>query len=108
MYHHIICVFNEVQIKLNNSILIHSGEVKLFTSSVQFFLYTCLFFAGLVGRYSEPQPKAGPNLPGHRTGLFPGDGPAESPRHPLQERVRGNLSGEKSILLDSCVKSRNS
>lgn len=61
MCHHIICVFNGVQIKLNHSILIHSGEVKLFASSIQFFLYTCLFFlqalsAGIQNRSPKPGP----------------------------------------------------
>lgn len=44
--------------------------------------------AGVVGGNSEPQPEARPDSPGPGTGLLPRDGPAESPRHPLQERVR--------------------
>lgn len=44
--------------------------------------------AGVVGGNSEPQPEARPDSPGPGTGLLPGDGPAESSRHPLQERVR--------------------
>lgn len=58
-------------------------------------------FVGLISRYPEPQPKAWPNVTGHRTGLFPGDGPAESTCHPLQEWVRANVPREKSAAADS-------
>lgn len=49
--------------------------------------------AGFVSGNSEPQPKAWPDSPGPRTGLLPGDRPAESTRHPLQERVREGNGG---------------
>lgn len=74
---------------------VNDTEFAFRNPSSSFSPRTCFLYVGLVGRYSEPQPKAWPNLPGHRTGLFPGDGPAESPRHPLQERVRANPSPEE-------------
>lgn len=69
--------------------------VQFLSSHLHTFIYF-FFFVGLVSRYPEPQPEAWPNVAGHRAGLFPGDGPAESSRHPLQERVRAKLPREKS------------
>jgi len=63
--------------------------------------------AGLIRRNSEPQPKARPDDPGPGTGLLPGDGPAESPRHPLQERVKEGggreIEMEMRGSLQSCL-----
>lgn len=63
-------------------------------SPFDFLLYLCMSVsAGIVSWNSEPQPKARPSGPGPGTGLFPGDGPTESPRHSLQEWVRESKTG---------------
>lgn len=55
--------------------------------------------AGVVSGDPEPQPKARPDSTGPGAGLLPGNRPAESTRHPLQERVRVEIQqGQKALL----------
>lgn len=75
--------------------IIHLGEGAFRQNLLCNVVFTFVFLslslsvsAGVVSRNSEPQPKAWPDCSGLRTGLLPGDRPAESSRHPLQERVR--------------------
>lgn len=58
-----------------------------------FLTWSLYVSAGVVSWNSKPQPKARPSGPGTGTGLLPGDRPAESPCHPLQEWVRENKTG---------------
>lgn len=70
-----------------------------FSNSIFSLLQFCCVSVsvGVISRYSEPQPKAWTNSSWSGTGLFPGDGSAEGPRDPLQERVRFT-DGERGWL----------